>query len=232
MVGEPSREDPDYLCEDSGNLVLHTHTNTHTPTHTVHTALPRREKIEDQRNGVGKVFSSQARRVARGGSCIKGTVQWELRGVKSGINRSNLMHSLAGKCPLPCPPSRKEQNCFAYLAHIDTVPTYWVSNISQRSNIFFVDFLVIVTIGALKRTLAGKRVHQNGSIDTNGPPQFSLGSTFNILYCTTDTTALLRAVYALCPKLPYERNIKKETLLLFALRSYGHFGRSHCFSID
>ncbi len=34
---------------------------------------------------------------------IKGTVQWELRWVKIGINRSILMYSFAGKCPLPCP---------------------------------------------------------------------------------------------------------------------------------
>ncbi len=37
--------------------------------------------------------------------------------------------------------------------------------------------LVMVSIGALKRTLAGKTIHQNGSIDTSfGPPQFSLDS--------------------------------------------------------
>ncbi len=36
---------------------------------------------------------------------LKGTsnVQWELSGVKIGINRSILMSSLAGKSPLPCP---------------------------------------------------------------------------------------------------------------------------------
>ncbi len=34
---------------------------------------------------------------------LKGTVQWELRGVKIGISRSIIMSSLAGKCPLPCP---------------------------------------------------------------------------------------------------------------------------------
>ncbi len=39
--------------------------------------------------------------------------------------------------------------------------------------------LVMVSIGALKRTLAGKTVHQNGLIDTSfDPPQFSLDSTF------------------------------------------------------
>ncbi len=34
---------------------------------------------------------------------FKDTVQWELRGVKIGINGSILMYSLVGKCPLPCP---------------------------------------------------------------------------------------------------------------------------------
>ncbi len=34
---------------------------------------------------------------------IKGTVQWELRWDKIVINRSILMYSFAGKCPLPCP---------------------------------------------------------------------------------------------------------------------------------
>ena len=34
---------------------------------------------------------------------FKDTVQWELRGVKIGINRSLMMYSLAGKCHLPCP---------------------------------------------------------------------------------------------------------------------------------
>jgi hypothetical protein len=39
--------------------------------------------------------------------------------------------------------------------------------------------LVMVSIGALKRTLAGKTFHQNGLIDTSfDPPQFSLDSTF------------------------------------------------------
>ncbi len=56
MVGEPSREDPDYLCEDSGNLVLHTHTPTHTdtPTHTVHTHCPpwqRDDRRPEKRRG-------------------------------------------------------------------------------------------------------------------------------------------------------------------------------------
>ncbi len=42
--------------------------------------------------------------------------------------------------------------------------------------------LVMVSIGALKRTLAGKTVYQNGSIDTSfDPPQFSLDST-KVLY--------------------------------------------------
>jgi hypothetical protein len=33
---------------------------------------------------------------------LTGSVQWELRRVKIGINRSLMMHSLASKCPLPC----------------------------------------------------------------------------------------------------------------------------------
>jgi hypothetical protein len=36
-------------------------------------------------------------------STIKGTVQWELRWVKIGINRFIMMYSLASKFPLPCP---------------------------------------------------------------------------------------------------------------------------------
>jgi hypothetical protein len=35
--------------------------------------------------------------------CFKATVQWELRGVKIGINRSIMMYTLASKCLLPCP---------------------------------------------------------------------------------------------------------------------------------
>jgi hypothetical protein len=44
-------------------------------------------------------------------SILKGTVQWELRGVKIGINRSItcMMYSLAGKCPLPCPKGQKHK---------------------------------------------------------------------------------------------------------------------------
>ncbi len=42
--------------------------------------------------------------------------------------------------------------------------------------------LVMVSIWGWKRTLAGKRVHHNGSIDTSfDPPLFSLDSTFNNL---------------------------------------------------
>ncbi len=37
----------------------------------------------------------------------------------------------------------------------------------------------MVSIGALKRTLAGKTVNQNGSTDISfDPPQFSLDNTF------------------------------------------------------
>ena len=40
--------------------------------------------------------------------------------------------------------------------------------------------LVMVSIGGRQRTVAGKRVHHNGSIDTNfDPPQFPLDSSFN-----------------------------------------------------
>jgi hypothetical protein len=46
---------------------------------------------------------------------------------------------------------------------------------------YFYTVLVMVSNGARKRTLAGKRVPQNGSIDTNfDPPEFPLDSTFNI----------------------------------------------------
>jgi hypothetical protein len=34
---------------------------------------------------------------------LVGTVQWELKGVKIGVNRSIMMYSLPGKCSLPCP---------------------------------------------------------------------------------------------------------------------------------
>jgi hypothetical protein len=36
-------------------------------------------------------------------SWLKGTVQWQLRGVKISFNQSILMNSLVGKCPSPCP---------------------------------------------------------------------------------------------------------------------------------
>jgi hypothetical protein len=34
---------------------------------------------------------------------LKGTVQWELRWVKIGINRTVRINCIAGKCHLPCP---------------------------------------------------------------------------------------------------------------------------------
>jgi hypothetical protein len=42
--------------------------------------------------------------------CLKGTVQWKLRGVKIGISRSIMMYSLAGKCPLPCPNGHRHES--------------------------------------------------------------------------------------------------------------------------
>jgi hypothetical protein len=49
----------------------------------------------------------------------------------------------------------------------------------------------MVSIGALKRTLAGKTVHQNVSIDTSfgfDPPQFSLDSTFKFTIMDLEQT--------------------------------------------
>jgi hypothetical protein len=40
---------------------------------------------------------------------VKGSVQWELNGIKIGINRSIMLFSLAGKCPLPCPKGHRHE---------------------------------------------------------------------------------------------------------------------------
>jgi hypothetical protein len=72
---------------------------------------------------------------------FKGTVQWELRGIKTGINRSKS--------------TKATKNVYAPL--------------------------VMVSLGARKRTLADKRVHHNGSIDTNfnpPPPPVAIGGLF------------------------------------------------------
>ncbi len=57
---------------------------------------------------------------------LKGTVQWQLRRVKIGINRSNMTNCLAGKCSLPCPNAHHHErsiNFSASLVHFNTIPT-------------------------------------------------------------------------------------------------------------
>jgi hypothetical protein len=61
---------------------------------------------------------------------LKGTVQWQLRWVKIGINRSNMTSCLADKCSLPCPNGHhhaRSINFSASLVHFNTIPTGWVS---------------------------------------------------------------------------------------------------------
>jgi hypothetical protein len=60
------------------------------------------------------------------------------------------------------------------------------------NNVF--SLLLMVSIGALQRTLAGKTVHQNGSIDIGfDPPQFSLDSTFKALQNTVSSELSLQS---------------------------------------
>jgi hypothetical protein len=86
--------------------------------------------------------------------------------VKIGINRSIMIYSLAGMCFLP-----------------------WLgaSKCTKDAENVVYALLVMVSIGAPKRTLAGKRLHHNELIDTNfDPPLFTLDRTFNaagIKYC-------------------------------------------------
>ncbi len=61
---------------------------------------------------------------------FKGTVKWQLRWVKIGINQSNMTNCLAGKCSLPCPNGHHHErsiNFSASLVHFNTIPTGWVS---------------------------------------------------------------------------------------------------------
>ena len=51
---------------------------------------------------------------------IKGTVQWKLRWVKIGINRSIMMSSLAGKFPLLCPKGHHHERSINVLSGITT----------------------------------------------------------------------------------------------------------------
>ncbi len=51
---------------------------------------------------------------------LKGTVQWELRWVKIGINRSIMMFSLAGKCPIFCPKGHHHERSINVLSDCNT----------------------------------------------------------------------------------------------------------------
>jgi hypothetical protein len=51
---------------------------------------------------------------------LKGTVQWELRWVKIGINRSIMMSSLAFKCPLLCPKGHHHERSINILSGCNT----------------------------------------------------------------------------------------------------------------
>jgi hypothetical protein len=51
---------------------------------------------------------------------LKGTVQWELRWVKIGINRSIMMSSLAGKCPILCPKGYHHERSINVLSDCNT----------------------------------------------------------------------------------------------------------------
>jgi len=64
------------------------------------------------------------------GLFLKGTVQWELRWVKIGINRSIMIYSFAGKCHLPCPKGHHHESFINFVSGIitfDAIPTCWVS---------------------------------------------------------------------------------------------------------
>jgi hypothetical protein len=75
---------------------------------------------------------------------IKGTVQPELRGVKIGINRTAMKICVAGKCRLSCPKGHHHERSINILGGCG-----WVSNISQRQNIF-VNFSITASVGVKK----------------------------------------------------------------------------------
>jgi hypothetical protein len=89
-------------------------------------------------------------------------------GTEEGQNwyQSIMIYSLAGKCLLP-----------------------WLgaSKCTKDAENVIYALLVMVSIGAPKRTLAGNRLHHNRSLDTNfDPPLFPLDRIFNaagIKYC-------------------------------------------------
>jgi hypothetical protein len=71
---------------------------------------------------------------------FKGTVQWQLRWVEIGINRSNMTNCLAGKCSLPCPNGHHNErsiNLSASLVHFNTIATGWVSKHYSVGLIFY-----------------------------------------------------------------------------------------------
>ncbi len=53
---------------------------------------------------------------------FKGTVQWELRWVKIGINRSIMIYSFAGKCHLPCPKGHHHES---FKNIVSGIITFW-----------------------------------------------------------------------------------------------------------
>ncbi len=76
---------------------------------------------------------------------LAGTVQWELRGVKIGINRSLMMHSLAGKCPLPCPKGHLHERSINVFSGFST---FGMASKSTKAAENVYETLMMVSIGA------------------------------------------------------------------------------------
>ncbi len=89
-------------------------------------------KVLSNENGKHSFFEPQwtpSREEHKRFQRLKGTVQWELRWVKIGINRSIMIYSFAGKCHLPCPKGHHHEsfkNVSVALLLFDAIPTCWV----------------------------------------------------------------------------------------------------------